>query len=117
MQRELPGSVVLEAAWGDRLLGGWVINGIYTYQVGAPLSWGNAIYYGGDLHLNPHLSVIKNTHLTGRVNFQLRFESFNAFNRPEFSGPNLTPTSSASGPITSQPNLARSIQLAGRVVW
>jgi hypothetical protein len=40
------------SGWKNGLLGGWVLNGIYTYQSGAPLSWGNVIYYGGDLHLN-----------------------------------------------------------------
>lgn len=38
----------------DRVIGGWVLNSIYTYQIGAPLStWGNAIYYGGPLNNNP----------------------------------------------------------------
>jgi hypothetical protein len=36
----------------NALLGGWVLNGIYTWQSGAPLNWGNVIYYGGDIHLN-----------------------------------------------------------------
>jgi hypothetical protein len=40
--------------WLDRLIGGWVVNAIYTAQPGAPLSWGNVIYLGGALHLNPH---------------------------------------------------------------
>ncbi len=37
-----------------RLIGGWVVNSIYTVQPGAPLSWGNVIYLGGDLNPNPH---------------------------------------------------------------
>ncbi len=37
----------------SRLIGGWVINAIYTIQPGAPLGWGNLIYYGGDLKLEP----------------------------------------------------------------
>ena len=146
----------------NRLLGGWVINGIYTWQVGAPLTWttNTLIYYGGDLNMNPRgvngtafdttrfntnsqqqlgsnvrtfptrfgnlrqdgannidLSVIKNTHITERINFQLRAEAFNAFNHPEFDAPNLTPTSSSFGKITNQPNLARGLQLGARVVW
>lgn len=35
------------------VLGGWQVSTIYTFQSGAPLSWGNVIYYGGDLHYNP----------------------------------------------------------------
>lgn len=43
----------IPSRWGNALLGGWVVNGIYTYQSGALLNWGNVIYYGGPLHLNP----------------------------------------------------------------
>jgi hypothetical protein len=146
--------------WTNRLLGGWVVNGIYTWQLGAPLSWGNVIYFGGDIHLNPRqvngpsfdttrfntnsqqqlsdnirtfptqfgnlrgdgannvdLSMIKNTRLSERLNFQLRFESFNAFNRVEFSNPSLSATSSAFGKITGQNNLSRTVQIGARVVW
>ena len=144
------------------LLGDWIINGIYTWQVGAALTWTNngIVYLGGDLNLNPRgvdgtafditrfntnssqqlgsnvrtfptrfgnlrqdgannidLSVVKNTYITERVNLQLRLESFNAFNHPEFDGPNLTPTNSSFGKITGQPNLARAIQIGGRLVW
>ena len=153
----------MNARWANRLAGGWVLNAIYTNQIGAPLGWNtNSIYYGGPVSMNPHpgnldaaafdvtrfnrnstqqlgdnihafpsqfgsiridgadnvdLSLIKNTKLTERVNLQLRFEAFNAFNRAEFSGPNTTPTSSGFGVITTSPNLARSIQLAARLVW
>lgn len=146
----------------NRLLGGWVLNSIYTWQVGAPLTWttNNLIYLGGDLHLNPRgvdgvafdttrfntvssqqlgsnvrffptrfgnlrqdgannidLSVVKNTYITERINLQLRLESFNAFNHPEFDAPNLSPTSSSFGKITNQPNLARATQIGARLVW
>ena len=30
----------------SRIVGGWQIQGVYTYQSGAPLSWGNYIYNG-----------------------------------------------------------------------
>ncbi|MEO7142288.1 MAG: TonB-dependent receptor [Bryobacteraceae bacterium] len=144
----------------NAIAGGWVLNGIYTYQRGAPLTWGNDIFYGGNLNLNPRqvngpafdtarfntnsqqqlsdnirtfptrfgnlrqdgannfdLSLIKNIAIKERVHFQLRFESFNALNHPEFDTPNLSPTSSSFGLITNQPNLARNIQLGGRLVW
>ncbi|HWB87451.1 MAG TPA: TonB-dependent receptor [Bryobacteraceae bacterium] len=35
------------------LIGGWTLNGIYQLQSGPVLSWGNMIYYGGDIQLNP----------------------------------------------------------------
>jgi hypothetical protein len=146
----------------NRIFGGWVLNGIYTWQIGAPLTWttNSIIYLGGDLNLNPRgvdgtafdttrfntnsaqqlssnvrtfptrfsnlrqdgannfdLSIVKNTYITERVNLQLRLESFNAMNHPEFDAPNLTPTNSSFGKITNQPNLARAIQIGGRLVW
>jgi hypothetical protein len=153
----------LHSGLGNRIVGGWVLNSIYTNQIGAPLTFGNnLIYFGGPLDNNPHpsnldapifditrfdtksadqlgsnihtfgtrygslrqdgadnvdLSLIKNTPINERVNFQLRFEAFNAFNRPEFDAPNLSATSSAFGKITTQPNLPRSIQMAARLVW
>lgn len=37
----------------DRIVGGWVLNGIYSFESGAPAGdWGNVIYYGGPLHWN-----------------------------------------------------------------
>lgn len=55
---ELPfgkGKALASGASGvaNHVIGGWIINAIYTWQPGAPLNWGNVIYYGGDLKLNP----------------------------------------------------------------
>jgi len=38
----------------DFLVGGWGLSGILTLQSGPTLGWGNYIYYGGPLNLNPH---------------------------------------------------------------
>jgi Carboxypeptidase regulatory-like domain len=38
--------------WQDALIGGWKVSGIMTIQSGPLLSWGNLIYYGGDLNLD-----------------------------------------------------------------
>ena len=41
----------------NRIMGGWVLNGIYVNQVGAPLTFGsNLIYNGSPLNNNPHPS-------------------------------------------------------------
>ena len=37
----------------DLAAGGWIVNSIYTAQPGPPLEWGNVIYYGGDIQLDP----------------------------------------------------------------
>ena len=36
----------------DGIVGGWSLNTIYTLHSGAPLAWGNLIYYGGPLNYN-----------------------------------------------------------------
>lgn len=35
----------------DRVIGGWSLNTVYVRQSGAPLTWGDYIYYGGGLNL------------------------------------------------------------------
>jgi hypothetical protein len=141
------------------LLGGWTLASIYTWESGGALSWGNVIYYGGPLNVEPRnlvqafdvtrferasanqlsqnyrtfpqmfnnlrsdaannvdLSMLKNFHLTERIYAQLRFEAFNAFNRAQFAAPNLSPTSSAFGSITSQANTSRQIQMGLKLKW
>lgn len=37
----------------DAIAGGWTVSGIYTYQTGSVLQWGNVIHTGGDLDWNP----------------------------------------------------------------
>ena len=61
--------------------------------------------------------MIKNTKLMEKLNFQLRFEAFNAFNHAEFSAPSLSVTSSAFGKITGQNNLSRTVQMGARLVF
>ncbi len=40
--------------WANYAVGGWNLNVITTFTTGAPLSWGNVIYLGGPLNLDPH---------------------------------------------------------------
>lgn len=144
-------------AWGNRLVGGWQLNTIFTTQSGAPVTFGNSIYFGGDLNWqarnlpqvfdttrfertaalqldrnvrtfpqafsayradrinNIDISVIKNIDIVEKVVLQFRAESFNAFNRTIFNGPDMTPTSGNFGRITSASNLPRTYQLALRL--
>lgn len=164
--------------WVNSLLGGWTVNGIYTYQTGAPILWSNSdyIYYGGPLNYNPsqtgetlvngklkplpsfntaafntnskdqleyHIrtwpstlssirygsinnldaSLLKDFNFTERTYLQLRFEAFNALNRPQFgsvhgsAGPNMEPTKSSFGVLNGMANLPRQVQLGARLVW
>ena len=43
----------LRSRWRNAVVGGWVVTAIYTVQPGPPLSWGNLLYYGGNLDLDP----------------------------------------------------------------
>jgi hypothetical protein len=49
------GRVLAKNAKGvlNAVIGGWEINCIYQIQPGPPLSWGNVIYLGGDLNMDP----------------------------------------------------------------
>lgn len=144
-------------AWGNRLVGGWQLNTIFTTQSGAPVTFQNSIYFGGDLNWqgrnlpqvfdttrfertaalqldrnvrtfpqafsayrsdainNIDISVIKNIDIVEKVVLQFRAESFNAFNRTIFNGPDMNPTSGNFGRITSASNLPRTYQLALRL--
>ncbi len=53
-------AVDFKSRWANAILGGWTLNGIYTFQTGAPLVWSNGsttsigdyVYFGGPLNLN-----------------------------------------------------------------
>jgi len=66
---------------------------------------------------NVDFSAIKRFPIREQVNLEFRTEFFNLLNHPLFNGPNLTPTSSSFGLITSQSNLPRRTQMALRLVW
>jgi len=137
----------------DLAIGGWILNSVYTWESGGALSWGNVLYLGGPVNMQPRdlaqafdttrfdrvsadqlsqnyrtfpqmfnnlrsdaannvdLSLLKNFHVTEKIYAQLRFETFNSFNRTEFAAPNVSPTSSAFGTITGQANTPRQVQM------
>jgi hypothetical protein len=66
---------------------------------------------------NRDLSVSKNFTITESVKVQLRGEMINAFNHPQFSNPNVSPTSSNFAKITSQANLPRDIQVGLKITY
>ena len=66
---------------------------------------------------NADLSAFKTFTFGERINLQLRLDAFNALNRVQFGAPNVTPTSSAFGTITSQANTPRIIQIGGRIAF
>ena len=55
-------------------------------------------------------SLVKKTNLTERISTDIRAEAFNALNHTVFSDPDLSPTSSTFGKVTSSAQLPRTIQ-------
>jgi hypothetical protein len=64
---------------------------------------------------NIDLTLTKTFKVGERVKIQFRAEALNLTNKPLFATPNLTPTSSAFGTITSQTNNPRYIQFGARL--
>jgi outer membrane receptor protein involved in Fe transport len=62
------------------IAGGWKLAGVYTYEVGTPLSWGNVIYYGGNLNYNARdVSQGFNTALFNTVSSQQLVDNIRTF--------------------------------------
>jgi hypothetical protein len=77
----------------DKLVSGWGLNGITTFQSGFPLA------------------------LTERVGLAFRAEFFNVFNRVQFSPPNTQPGNATFGQVTAQYNQPRLIQFGLRLAF
>lgn len=66
---------------------------------------------------NFDLSAIKSTKIREKTTLQFRVEGLNAMNHPLFANPNVDPTSSAFGVISTQNNNPRRIQLSLKAVF
>ncbi len=66
---------------------------------------------------NFDLSLFKTTSLTEKLRLQFRAESFNAFNRPEFSSPSGAFGTANFGRITSTNTFARQYQFGLKLLW
>jgi hypothetical protein len=76
--------------------------------------------YRNDAYNDWDASLLKNFNITDHSFLQLRGEAFNLNNRPVFSGPNLSASSSAFGQITGTANAnsgARFLQVGARLVF
>jgi hypothetical protein len=70
-----------------------------------------------DVTNNWDFSALKNFPLFERMQIQARVDAFNAFNRVQFSAPNLTPTSTAFGAISGQQNTNRQLQGGVHIIF
>jgi hypothetical protein len=55
--------------------------------------------------------------LAERVSAEFRAEALNAFNTPQFNGPNLVFNSTSAGQITGTLGFPRLVQLGGRLTF
>ena len=70
----------------------------------------------GPRYTNWDMSFVKGFDV-GRVRAQLHIELYNAFNDTFYNNPNLDPTSTEFGKVSSQNNLPRNIQIGTRIVF
>jgi len=63
------------------------------------------------------LSFVKKLQINARVRGQFHIELLNAFDQPFFNVPNLDPTSSDFGKVTSTQNLPLNVQLAFKLIF
>jgi hypothetical protein len=70
----------------------------------------------GPRYTNWDMSFVKGFEL-GRVRAQFHIELYNAFNDVFFNNPNLDPTSSNFGLVSSQNNLPRNIQIGTKIIF
>jgi hypothetical protein len=91
-----------------------------AFTASSALTFGNAprtLSLRGPAFENWDLALLKTIKVYDRVNAQFRAESFNAFNTPEFNGPNTSFGSSNFGQITSDANFPRYLQLGLRITY
>jgi Carboxypeptidase regulatory-like domain len=63
------------------------------------------------------LSAIKRIKIREKMDFEVHAEAKNAFNHPSWGGPNLSPTSTLFGQITSVSTGGRVVTFLGKLVW
>jgi hypothetical protein len=121
----------------------WILNGAPAINTGAfagPVTTSNSPRYftanvsvppAGTFNLQPgvrdsvyqpglqdwNIGLMKRFVINDRAGFQFRAEAYDFINHPNLSGPNLNPTSSQFGMITSKTNLARNLQLSLRLYF
>lgn len=76
------------------------------------------LYFGRqDVVNNLNGSILKDFAFGEHIKLQYRFEAYNATNHTQFGAPNVTPSSSSLGKITSQQNTPRVLQQGLRLIF
>lgn len=85
-----------------------------TTSADQPGSWNYRTFPGyvlrADHTNNFDFSILKNFYIHNHIQIQPRVDAFNAMNHPQFDSPNVSPTNSNFGKISSQSNSARQLQ-------
>ena len=92
-----------------------------AFTLPAAFTYGNAPATEPDVRTpgidNTDLSLSKNFRFKERITAQLRFESFNTFNRAQFAGPATQAGTTSFGVITTQQNQPRKLQAAVKIIF
>jgi len=92
-----------------------------AFQLPAAFTYGNAPPTESDIRApgidNTDLSLLKNFRLRERFTMQMRFESFNIFNRTQFAAPGTQLGTTSFGVITTQQNQPRKLQAAIKIIF
>jgi hypothetical protein len=92
-----------------------------AFVIPAAFTYGNAPATEPDVRTpgidNTDLSLLKNFRVKERLTMQLRFESFNIFNRVQFAGPGVQAGTTSFGVITAQQNQPRKLQAAVKIIF
>jgi hypothetical protein len=92
-----------------------------AFAIPAAFTYGNAPATEPDIRTpgidNTDLSLLKNFRIVEKVKAQLRFESFNVFNRVQFGSPGTQVGTTSFGVITAQQNQPRKLQVALKIIF
>jgi hypothetical protein len=91
-----------------------------AFSLAPAYTFGNVsrtIPYRGPGTANWDMSLFKTFKIRERLSAQFRAEALNAFNTPQFRGPNTAFGNSNFGKITQQANFPRYLQLGGRIYF
>ena len=92
-----------------------------AFTLPAAFTYGNAPATEPDVRTpgidNTDLSLSKNFRFKERITAQLRFESFNTFNRVQFASPGTQLGTTSFGVITAQQNQPRKLQAAVKIIF
>ncbi len=88
---------------------------LQPWQVAGTL--GERFYVTGPWNWTLNASLRKDVPINERLHFTLQAEFLNVLNHPEFGLPNMSPTSTAFGEVTSSMIAPRNIQLRGSLRW